>query len=114
MRIAVVSCWKYRDAWRPMLELLEKFWDPIRPNSVHFVTDQLVKDEPHYRALGRFVDGFFSINRDASWSEVVAEYASGSDEPILLLQEDFFLNAAVNEELVAKGYALLMCRDNIG
>lgn len=79
MKIAVASCIAYADCWEPFLKLFQKFW-PQCPYEVLFITD---KDSP-----GR------------AWCTVVSDYAKSQSEPILLLQEDFLLNAPVNAELV--------------
>src|SRR5688572_25276816 len=96
MRIAIVSCWKYRDAWRPFIELMLKFW-PDRPYNATLITDE-------YEDSREFIEGIDTppvyLTRGKSWSQGLAEYAVLADESILLMQEDFFLNAPVNTELV--------------
>lgn len=96
MRVAVVSCWKYRDAWKPWQHLYRKFW----PNAVPW---ELVHDvDPKYDGL------------DPSWCQIVSDYAADTKEPILLFQEDFFLNAPVNAGLVNHGLSLLKKSYTIG
>lgn len=92
MRIAVVSCWKYRDAWVPFLRLFRKFWSNCE------FTPEIISDTEEY---------------PRSWCEVVTEFAKAQTDPILLLQEDFFLNAPVDEVLVAHALYLLHMR-NLG
>lgn len=82
MKIAVASCVAYRDAWQPFLQLFRKFW-PTCPYELLFITDEK--------------------NPGQSWCSVVAEFSSQQKQPVLLMQEDFFLNATVNELLIEKG-----------
>lgn len=82
MRIAVASCVAYCDAWAPFSALFRKFW-PTCPYELLFITDER--------------------NPGQSWCRVVAEFAAQEKQPILLMQEDFFINAPVNELLIVKG-----------
>ena len=104
MRIVVVSCWKYRDAWKPFFTLLDKFWQN-HPD----VT--LLSDCPPYLAsVGPFdsVAQFDYYPELSSYGPRIARFAQVfNDEPIVLLQEDFFLNAPVKAELVREAEELL-------
>lgn len=79
MKIAVVSCWKYRDAIPPFLALFRKFW-PDCPYEVLVVDDR--------------------NNLVQSWCSVVADFASSQKTPVMLMQEDFFINAPVQGHLI--------------
>lgn len=79
MIIAVISCWKYQDAWFPFVELFRKFW-PDAPSFPLFISDQ---------------DGC-----PRKWTEVLGDFARTVQQPILLFQEDFFLNAPVDSKAV--------------
>lgn len=95
MRIVVASCWKYRDAHVPFINLFRKFW-PSCPYSVVLLTDKC--KEATLKAYG------VVYAAEGSWCEMVSDAAVGlGDEPILLMQEDFFINAPVNELLIDKG-----------
>lgn len=91
MKIAVVSCHAYRDAWQAFFKLFFKFWLDCE-HKVYLVTDH-----DHVE-----IEGVLSfIHRSSSWSEIVASFArTHPDEPILLLQEDFFLKEPVRKNLV--------------
>ena len=109
MRIAVISCWKYRDAWRSFLDLMCKFW-PDRPYNAVLITDE-------YEDNREFIEGLDTppvfLTRGKSWCQGLAEFCSQTSEPFLLMQEDFLLNAPVRQELVERGLKILE-RDNVG
>lgn len=90
MRVAMVSCLAYRDAWEPFRLLFEKFW----PGQTFSVVSDVA-------------------NPGMSWCRVVADFARFETEPILLMQEDFFLNAPVNEVLIDMA-RLLALKDSVG
>lgn len=87
MHIAVISCNAYRDAWPGFLELLHRFW-PEHPEVI-FLTEE-EKDEDSFHA----------------WCGIVARHAKHvmdhvyTHDPILLMQEDFFLTAPVHQWLI--------------
>lgn len=92
MIIAVVSCWNYRDAWGPFFALLERFW-PNHPKTY------LLSDECSDPALVPPNINLFILRGAGkqSWGHRIAAFAeSHIDEPILLMQEDFFLNAPID------------------
>lgn len=79
MKIAVVSCVAYQDAWDPFLKLFKTFW-PHCPYELLFITDKYKPGQ--------------------SWCRVIADFASQQKEPILLMQEDFFLTSHVQAHLI--------------
>ncbi len=107
MRIAVVSCWKYRDAWTPMMRLLDKFWPDC--SDIDLITDELKVPWPSV------FPARFYFATEKQWCATVREYANeyASEDGILILQEDMFLNAPVNTELVEHGLEILK-RENVG
>lgn len=109
MRVAVVSCWKYRDAWGPFFALFRKFWPEATP---WLVTDAARIDMGDEAEL---IPGWVNeVHFSGNWAEVVASLADTFTEaPILLLQEDFFLNAPVRDDLIDHAVRL-MDRDNVG
>lgn len=88
MRIALITCEKYRDCWSPFIDLFRKFW----PDCPYPVT-------------------FYSDNYTESWCSVVLRCANESGEPVLILQEDFLLLATVRQDVVAHGLELLESRN---
>lgn len=91
MRIAVITCAKYKDAHAPFLALFAKFW-PDCPYDL-----QMWSDEP-----------------GEPWCSVVMRCASAwSDQPILMLMEDFYLTAPVEISLVQHGLFQL-CNEKAG
>lgn len=86
MRVAVITCEAYSDAWKPFSALFDKFWpDCPYPLTIH---SEAYQGEP--------------------WCSVVARCAkeAGTD-PVLMMLEDFFLTAPVQQDLVAHGLNLL-------
>lgn len=79
VKIAVVSCMAYRDAWPAFVALFRKFW-PDCPYQIEWWTDEKMPS--------------------ASWCKVVATFAANQTEPILLMQEDFWLTAPVQTHLI--------------
>src|SRR5262245_16443877 len=106
MIIAVISCWKYRDAWRPFFALLDKFWPNRLPNTYLF-TDRI----PNTESLPVDVWHRTAKRPHASWCETLSVCAAGFTEPILLFCEDFFLTAPVNIDLVHYGLNQLIAQD---
>lgn len=90
MKIAVITCWKYRDCWKPFAALFRKFW----PDCPHELT--LVTDEHHYVPL----PDVRIFDTPGTWVEVLAAFASEQTEPVLWLQEDFLLTAPVDANAI--------------
>lgn len=93
MRLAVISCWKYRDCWTPFFELLRRFW-PDCSLSLHIVTDEC-------RDRAMIPTGVHMHEYAGDWCENLYQFArNNDDEPFLLMQEDFFFNEPVNNSFV--------------
>lgn len=92
MRVAVVSCYAYRDAWKPFAGLFNKFW-PDCPYDVETITDILKGWIPPTRKA-------WSAGQDSSWCDVVSKYAALNNDNLLLMQEDLFLTAPVRQDLI--------------
>lgn len=90
MRVAVISCWKYADAQEPFFALFEKFW-PNCPYTTELVSD--IESQP------------------LPWCRVVETLVVQEKESILLLQEDFFFNAPVNQNLIERGLEQMKARN---
>lgn len=84
MRIAVPTCEAYRDCWAPFQTLFDKFW-PACPYPVIF----------------------YSATPDEPWCATVKRIAKESSTPVLLMQDDFFLNSPVNAGLIRHGWGEL-------
>ncbi len=102
-RIAVISCWKYRDAWLPFFTLFNRFWSDC-PYSVDLVTDTIA-DSPTYLFPASSLPSLqvCSMGACLSWCEVVTLYCHTVTDPILFLQEDFFLTESPNWNLINEG-----------
>lgn len=95
MIIAVASCWNYRDAWKPFFALLDHFW-PAHPQA-YLITDTAdgYQPPPNVNVFVTNGSGLWT------WGPRLAEFTSQhGDTPILLMQEDFLLNAVVNTRLM--------------
>lgn len=97
MIIAVVTCRKYRDCLLPFFSLFRKFWQTC-PYKVWLVTDS--------HDTGPIPDKDCRVHcagESKSWCEVVASFAASTKENICVFQEDFLINAPVNELLIVNG-----------
>lgn len=100
MRIAIITCYAYRDAWSACLALLDKFW-PAHP-PVAILTD----DMESFRFACKVEPKVF-VGPKRTWCERVAVYAgnaSASEGPVFLIQEDMFLKKPVDTAMI--NYAL--------
>lgn len=87
MRIAVITCYAFRDTWTPFRLLFQKFW-PACPYPWEFYSD----DHGERFGFGE------------SWCSVVARCAKDAgNDAILLLLDDYFLTAPVQQHLVEHG-----------
>lgn len=84
MRIVVITCEAYKDAWGPFTALFRKFW-PHCPHVLEFRSDR---------------DGM-------NWCSVALRCAKEIQEPILMMQEDFFLCAPVRSILIDHALSLM-------
>lgn len=105
MQLAVVSCWKYRDCWNPFLELLEKFWPDHPP--VTLITDQCFTYDFKVKPFKVFT----GPGSGWQWCQLVSFYATTINEPVVLMQEDFFLSAPVDDDAIRHGVAVLKRRN---
>lgn len=93
MRVVVVSCFAYRDCWVPMFALLDKFWPNHPP-----VT--LLTDETGDAGLPERVS-VVELEVRASWCRILSAYCRNTAEDFLMvMQEDFFLSAPVQQHLI--------------
>lgn len=91
MRVAVISCVGYSDAWDPFDQLFKKFW----PNQDYdLVTDSHSPGKP--------------------WCKVVAEYAAALNEPVVMFQEDMFLTRSVDADLIQYGINRMKQHTDVG
>ncbi len=90
MRIAVVTCDAYRDAWPAFHFLFRKFW----PDCPYPVTT-------------------YSDSGSKSWTEVAVECANDGEDPVMVFQEDFFLTHPVEIPLIEQALDCIR-RENIG
>lgn len=96
MRLAVVTCNAYLDAVSPFLSLLSKFWPDHPP--VWLVTDEIPPKAIEQRCHG----GVFVYpgKSPSSWCVRLAAFANLCNAPVMIAQEDFWLNAPVHTDLI--------------
>ncbi len=105
MRVAVITCNAYRDALKPFFELFRRFW-PNCKCQISLVTDHL-----NYRS--DVPSNVQVCEYGKTWCGNFGQFAKENpEEPILMLQDDFWLNAPANEDLIMQGLELL--KDNVG
>lgn len=93
MRVAVISCMKYRDAIDPCMKLLRKFW-PNHPKTT-IITDLA------YMVEGELPYSWSPNGGLLNWCDTITSYLRITDDgPVLLMQEDFWLNAPVRQDLI--------------
>lgn len=100
MDIVVASCGTYSDAWAPFVHLFRKFW-PDCPYRLCLVTDRLAEPWPGDIAV--------EIGADMGWGPnlVAGIRKLGSPQHVLLMQEDFFLNAPVRTDVIARALKVM-------
>ena len=81
MKVVVITCEAYRDAWLPFSKLFDRFW-PDCPFELAWWSDE---------------------GKNKNWAAVLHEHTMREIEPFLLMQEDFFLSAPVRTDLVQAG-----------
>jgi len=98
MRLLLLTCNAYRDAWSPFFALLRRHW-PDCPYPIHLATDlQIVNHDPHL--FSGFEVKVFSAGK-VGWNRVLAAYLERyPDEPVLYMQEDYFLTSTPNQSLI--------------
>jgi hypothetical protein len=85
MRIAMISCDAYSDAWMPFAALFDRFWPDCQyPRDI--ISDCGTNDQ---------------------WLNLLENYALKQSEPFLLMQEDFFISEPVQVDLVKHALSLL-------
>lgn len=89
MRVAVISCEKYSDAWHPFFELFRRFFYCSPEWSYWLLTD--------FVGNNTLPMPWTVFEHPGTWCETLKAFADQSDEPFLLMQEDFFLNAPVSD-----------------
>jgi hypothetical protein len=106
MEIVVPTTVKYSDAWIPFIACFNKFWQD-NPYPINFITD--FEDE------NAIEDRMITIGKDMGWCANFNEGLKRIDsEFILMLQEDFWLNAPVDHAYVCKALKMMLDDDSIG
>lgn len=97
MRLAVVSCDAYSDAWKPFFALLDHYW-MLAPKP------WLVSDGPdHYKQWNdsqSAAPNFIPMFGLGDWCSVLRTFACQVNDYPILMQEDFFLTGHVDNDLI--------------
>ena len=92
LAIVMATCYKYRDTWHPFFTLFEKYWPNCKLKK-YVVADCSVNAPSDWIVI--------QSKPETSWCKTVL---NGLDciqqRSVLLLQDDFFINAPVREDLV--------------
>lgn len=107
MKVVMVSCWAYRDAWGAYMALFRRFWKDC-PYTLIIATDECGTDyDFRYVVPDSEIQAY---GKGKSWCEIVSQVAANVDDNLLLMQEDFFLNQTVKQDLVVEALAHLVYR----
>ena len=90
--VLVVSCDRYRDLWKPFFHLFSRHW-PDCPLPVYLGANFASVDHPGVTNLHAGEDKSWSMNLRFFLQQIPSEY-------VLLLLEDFFLDAQVNSGII--------------
>lgn len=94
MRVVVLSCKKYSDAWTPFFRLFQQFW-PNCPYPVWLVTDSIEGADPAN------LPDRVHVYDHPSWNRILSDFCREyDDEPIMLFLEDYFLTSTPNQRLI--------------
>jgi hypothetical protein len=85
MKVAVVSCWKYRDAWQPFYEFFKLYW-PDFDGEVWLITDEYPDGVEVWPGKHVFIAG------QISWAGRLQAWIDYTETDVfLLMHEDYFL-----------------------
>jgi hypothetical protein len=95
--IVVSSCDAFFDAWRPFAFFFRKHWSDC-PFPVYLIVNRLDVRSKIIQPI--------QVGRDRDWATNMATALASIPQPyILYFQEDYFLNGAVNNALLAQDFA---------
>ena len=103
--VLVNTCDAFADCWAPFFQLFATYW-PACPYPIVLNTEMI--DYAHPQVPLRSARGSTGKSEKQSWSQCLATCLDAIDTPyVLYLQEDFFLEAPVREDMVAVFLAAL-------
>ncbi len=94
--VVVSSCDTFFDAWRPFAFFWRKYW-PECPFPVHLIVNRMRLRSKYLAPL--------EVGEDRGWASNMKAALQQITQPrVLYLQEDYFLNAPVNEAQLAQDF----------
>ncbi len=94
LAVLVVSCDKYSDLWSIFFRLLKKYW-PDCPYQIYMGSNNVQCEEKGVIPI--------CIGNDIAWTDNVAKMLECIEEPyVLILLEDIFLSARVDNEYIKR------------
>jgi hypothetical protein len=105
--VAVASCLKYSATWSPFFQFFKHYWRNC-PYRVHLVTDGWTHEHKFWSTeLAPF--SLFEVTENWCGNLLAfAEYAKDRNEAVLLFQDDFWLNAPVNDYAIDRAKHLML------
>lgn len=101
MKLVMITCEKYSDAWNAFFFFLKTFW-PDHP-LVYVITDEVPADSDIsiHTAL-------YTYGKAETWCGMLSQFAQTfGGEPMLLMQEDHWLTDNVRTDLIEHGLNLM-------
>lgn len=118
--VAVLTCFKYRDAWAPFVKMFNKFW-PDCPYPRMLMTDTVGETDDMVRdfdSASREEGGFSLFNlAQPTWKLAMLElvrYCKKNDFYPLLFQEDFLLSEKVKTDVVEEASLIHRVYQQVG
>ena len=97
LTIIVNSCDKYKECWAPFCTLLHRYWPGLKTHNAA-IPVILIVNEGEFSHPGIEV---LNTGKDKGWSDNMLEaLALVKTNKVLYLQEDYFFDVAVNEQLL--------------
>ncbi len=111
--IYLSTCDGYSDCWDPFFTLFERYW-PSFDGKVYMSTEYKDYDRDHVIPMKLCESHSVPKTKRVTWSKLTRWGLEAIPEDIILfMQEDFFLKAPVNHELIAKYCDLMLSNPDI-
>lgn len=105
MKVAVMSCWAYRDAWFPFFSLVKKYCPDY--NDLWLVTDRFEQAAIDQLPVKISV---YEAGPRTTWCQQLSWFAKTCNEPFIMYLEDFFPTTPPVMPLIEHGVKLMSDR----